>query len=582
MKKIVSGWLLALVMVLCVSGAFAELPANLEVIESGAFEGDEALQGVLTLPESVKNVESRAFAETGVHALIIPEGCESVAADVLAGGSAAYVTFSGVETIVDGDALADVAYVFGPEGSAVSTLPGFYASESLYVLDGFFYSMTQEEAIPLCPVNPIKEGSVVLPKLVDSLPVRSLDKLVLRGCEAALSVPSYLDVPEGMTATLYGAMTAKTPVSSVTECTAGDTVTWTTEVTGAYGEVSYIWLFDTDGSLSSIITAEPSIAWTPSKAGLCVATVTAVDSLDDRATAAAAGVTVGEPVPVYRALLVGNTYPGTDSELFGCDTDVYAMRNVLNLMAGTDYAVHLRLNLSASSIQSAIGTTFADARDCDISLFYFSGHGTSAGDLVGVGNSLVSVGALRNWLDQIPGTKIVILDCCFSGMMIGKSDAAASPASFNNAVISTFSAFTKANNLANNGYVVITACSKNQKSTSLYVGTVAFGAFTYGLCYGSGYDEWRQRYTSTLYADVNGDGAITLREAYDVALERVAYLSGLISSMDQSAQYYGDDDFVLWVRGSGSSSGDANDSEDTGSGSGSSGGGSSGEIWIPK
>ena len=544
MKKIISAFALLLCAMLCMT-AVAELPENLESIEASAFEGDTKLTGVLTLPDGVTSVGSRAFAGTGLHALIVPEGCTSLAADVLAGGSAAYVTLNGAETAVT--ALTDVPFVFAPEGGAASGASGFYAAETLVVQDGVFFSLTTGEAIPLCAVDSMAAGSeIVLTKLVGGEPLLALDTLVLRGCEGvSFSVPSYLLPPEGVSVSTYDAMTLTAPVADVSECTVGEDVTWMTQVSGAYGDVSYIWVFTVEGHASSLITAEPFVTWSPDHAGTCQVTVTAVDALGDRISASSAGVTVKEPVPVYRALLIGNTYPGTDSQLDGCDTDVYAMRNVLNSMDGTDFAVNLQLNLNASAMQSAIASTFAGARSCDVSLFYYSGHGTSAGSLVGVGNTSISVSNLRRYLDLIPGTKIVILDCCYSGMMIGKSNDAASPAAFNSAVISAFSSFNKDDNLANNGYIVLTACSKNQVSASLSDGVTSFGAFTYGLCYGSGYDEWKQQWLGSLPADTNGDGQITLGEAYSKAVERVNWLKTMVA-MEQVAQYYGDTSFVLW------------------------------------
>ena len=551
MKRYWLALLMAAAMVLCLSAA-AELPAGLEVIEAGAFEGDAALQGVLSLPDSVTEVDARAFAATGLHALIVPEGCQSLAEDVLADGNAAYVLLQGAQTVIDASAMTDVPCIFAPAGSAAADMTGFYATETLVAQGGLYYSLTEEEAIPLCAVSPM-EGSVTLPKLVEGQPLRQLDALTLRGMDgAALCVPSYLTIPEGMNATTYDAMTLSAPVPSVMECTVGDTVTWTTEVTGAYGDVSYIWLFDTDGVVSSIITAEPSVTWATTAQGLCIVRVTAVDALGDEAEARSPGVTVGEAVPKFRALLIGNTYPGTEDELGGCDTDVYAMRSMLRTMPGTGYTVTVLTNQNSAQIQSAIGTTFADARPCDISLFYFSGHGTSAGSLVGVGNSTVSVGALRAWLDEVPGTKIVIIDACYSGRMIGKSAGSLDPSAFNSAFIGGFSSYTKANNLANNGYIVLTACSMKQKSLSLTDDSagVSFGVFTYALCYGSGYDEWNQKALSTLPADANGDGAITLGEAHSTAVERVEWLNSLVEGnpITQNTQYYGDTTFILWSR----------------------------------
>lgn len=547
MKK---GWLLALLLVLCLSTAMAELPEQLTAIEESAFEGDAALKGVLYLPEMVETVGARAFAGTSIHGLVVPEGCRSVAADVLAQGNAAYVALDGADTAVS--ALTDVPYVFGPAGSAAAGVAGFYAHEDLAVADGFYFAIAQEEALPLCAVFPVTD-EVRLPKVLGDQPVRSLDALTLRGCEdGAVSVPSYLNIPEGMNVTTYDAMTLMPPVPSVTECTAGDAVTWTTEaVTGAYGDVNYIWHFNTNGMVYSDVSAEPTITWSTANQGLCVASVTAVDALGDRVKATAEGVTVGEPIPVYRALLIGNTYPGTPELLEGCDTDVYAMRSMLSSMTGMNYSVTTRLNVNASTIRSLITTTFADARSCDVSLFYFSGHGSSSGSLVGIGNTSVTVSDLRASLDAIPGTKIVIVDCCYSGNLIGKSTDASDPSAFTSAFVSGFSSFTKGDNLATNGYVVMTACSKSQVSQSVSDGVITFGAFTYGMCYGSGYDEWHQSFLSSMPADKDGNGAITIGEAYSVAVDRVALLMSLLPENErgnQAAQYYGDTSYVLWSK----------------------------------
>ena len=552
MKRVL---ILLLGMLLLTCTALAEMPAGLIDIEPEAFTGDEALTGVMTLPDTVRSVGSRAFAATGLHALIVPGGCLSLAGDALAGAQAAYVMLEGMDTAITGSTLTDVPYVFAPENSAFSGLEGFYAAETLCVSDGIFFSVGEEEALPLCAVAPLT-GEVILPKLVDGQPVRKLDTLVLQGCaDAAFLVPSYLELPAGMQGTTYASMSVSAPVADVTEINAGDPITWTTEALGAYGDVSYVWLFDVDGVVSSVITAEPTVTWTPMREGLCVATVTAVDALGDKAEASSEGVTVGPAIPVYRALLVGNTYPGTQDELAGCDTDVYAMRSMLGSMQGTDFSVTARINLTADEIQGAIASTFAGARPCDVSLFYFSGHGRTDGCMVGIGNSFISPGALRNWLDKIPGTKIVIIDCCYSGRMIGKAEGSASTSGFTSAFISSFSSFNKANNLANNGYIVMTACSMTQVSSSLTSvspdgSTVSFGAFTYGVCHGSGYDEWNSKALGYMPADTNGDGSVTLGEAYGYAVERVAWLNTLLPAdyqMEQSAQYYGDSSFVLWT-----------------------------------
>ena len=552
MKKL-GIFLMLLASLLMLTGAMAEvsLPDELIVVESGAFDGDVSLTGVLTLPAGVMNVASRAFSGTGLHALILPEGCAEVASDVLAGGTAAYVLLRGADTAIGGTALTGVPFVFGPAGGAASGVTGFYAVETLVTEGGLYYSVTDTQAIPLCAVDGTAiSGTVKVPKLVGGKPVRSLSTLNLTGCSGVtLSVPSYLTIPEGMTATTHENMTISSPVASAEEAVVGESVTWTTSVTGAYGAVSYIWNFDIDGAVYSEITSTPSITWKVPVQGSCVVAVTAVDAVNDSVSVRGAAVQIASATPVYRALLVGNVYSGNESmALDGCDTDVAAMRTMLGGMTGTPYTVSTHIDLTAAQITSAISSTFSGATARDVSLFYYSGHGTSAGALVGTDSYGVSVSSLRAALDAIPGTKIVIIDACYSGNMIGKSEGSASPSSFTSAFISGFSSYTKGDgDLASNGYIVMTACSKDQQSQSLSDGTISFGAFTYGVTYGGGYDEWNQTSLGSLPADTDGNKQITLGEAYSKAIERINWLKTMVE-MEQAAQYYGDSSFVLWSK----------------------------------
>lgn len=550
MKKI-SMLLLALLMAALLTPAMAiTLPEELETIESSAFEGDAGLTGRLILPDSVKTVGSRAFAGTGLHALAFPAGCESVAADVLADANAAYVVFQGTGTAISGTAMSGVDYVFGAAGSTASALSGFYDIDTINTVSGLVYSVTEEEALPLCAEDAGSlSGEVTLPKLVGGAPLRTLDQLVLTGCPSTLSfrVPAYLTIPEGLNAVPYETMFLSDVTCSVTETSAGKPITWATEITGAYGDVSYIWTFTVDVAAYSIITAEPTVTFMPPLEGQCSVTVVAIDAVGDRASAVSQAITVGPAVPVYRALLVGNTYEGTDNVLSGCDVDIASMKTMLSTMTGMPYAVTTRLNITADEMKGSIASTFAGASLYDVSLIYFSGHGTSSGALVGVGNSILNVSDLRSLLDTIPGTKVIIVDACYSGKMIAKSAGSLSPSAFNSAFISGFSSYKKSDdNLAANGYIVMTSCTSQQYSQSLSDGTIAFGAFTYGVCYGSGYDEWNQRALGNLPADTDGNGAITLGEAYSMANDRVDWLATLASGISQSAQYFGDTSFVLW------------------------------------
>lgn len=261
----------------------------------------------------------------------------------------------------------------------------------------------------------------------------------------------------------------------------------------------------------------------------------------------------------YRALLIGQTYPGTGNALPGPDVDANAMKAMLQTMTATPYSVSVRTNLTASGIISAIGSTFGSATEDDVSLFFYSGHGafseTSSylGALCGTDNDTVTVLQLKAALDKIPGAKIVILDSCHSGAHIGKSVTISSTgytavqnlsSAFNNSVIAAFSSVSRSN-LATDGYYVMTASHSSETSQSVsYDREKYVGLFTYAMLLGCGYDEWESSYLSSLYCDSNGDSKISLQEAYSYA-----YRNALEVNPEQNAQVYPTaSSFELWGR----------------------------------
>ncbi len=295
--------------------------------------------------------------------------------------------------------------------------------------------------------------------------------------------------------------------------------------------------------------------------------------------------TLQQTQPVYRALLIGNTYPGQSDYLPGCDNDTAAMATMLRRMTATPYTTRISNNLTDSGMISAIRSTFANATANDVSLFFYSGHGANAvgsdfhGALVGVNHTYLAVARLKEELDKIPGKKIVIVDSCHSGAMIGKGDAEITTAelnAFNSQVISIFSTsaiekedlvtveegvemFTRQplkiargeNDLANPGYYVITASHSTENSVS--VGTDQdqdgqtdkyFGLFTYALCRGSGWNMASDTVITTLEADRDSNNEITLYEAYVYAKAKA-----LVTNPNQTAQIYpANSGFVVWAK----------------------------------
>ena len=238
---------------------------------------------------------------------------------------------------------------------------------------------------------------------------------------------------------------------------------------------------------------------------------------------------------VYRALLIGQTYSGTNLVLYGPANDVKAMRFCLLEYGQTKYSVTVKTNLTASAILQAAASAFSSATENDVSLFYYSGHGQTDGSLVGSDESTISPAQLKAALDQIPGRKVIVVDACYSGQLISEEDSlllknaspaesAPDPASFTSAWMSVFSSRLRgAFNTGSGSYFVMTAAQPDEESQegSISSGTSQriMGLFSHGLCLGCGYDGITYRATS-LQADRNGDSAVSIQEAFTFASQK--------------------------------------------------------------
>ena len=270
----------------------------------------------------------------------------------------------------------------------------------------------------------------------------------------------------------------------------------------------------------------------------------------------------------YLALLIAQTYEASEglTMLHGPATDSTAMEAMLGGMSGTPYLVNRESNLTAAGIHSAVSTAFDHSETQDICLLYYSGHGYASsqnslrGALVGTDNELVTMSELRQLLDAVPSQKkILILDSCYSGSLISTTSGTQSSTgnrrklygtpsdleAINEAIIRTFS--TRSRSPAATGeYFILTAASSTEESKECYSQATRkyYGAFTFGLLYGSGYHETNDVFLSGMPADRNGDLAISLKEGYEFAL---SYASTLNASQHAQAYPTGSD-FPLWAK----------------------------------
>jgi hypothetical protein len=208
-----------------------------------------------------------------------------------------------------------------------------------------------------------------------------------------------------------------------------------------------------------------------------------------------------------------------------------------------------------SAILQGITNVFSEADYNDISYFYFSGHGiwenntsylcpTEASYYAPM-STYISIDELENALSVILGTKIVILDSCYSGGFIGKGKeeiivSREELESFNDEVINAFSQAQPKGLLATNQYKVLTACHYHQQCMGLAPTTPGdfdpFGVFTMALCESCGY-------SGSYPADTNLDNIVSLQEAYLYVKSYIQDLSNTYPylNIDQDVQVYPDD-----------------------------------------
>lgn len=130
----------------------------------------------------------------------------------------------------------------------------------------------------------------------------------------------------------------------------------------------------------------------------------------------------------YRALLIGEEgfYSETVTRNRG---DVLQMTEMLESVRGYHggrFAITQKYDLSANGVLTAIGDTFSEADDDDVSLFFIATHGdvdgdaadVTAGALMMVPSGMLTLKDLADALGSVPGKVIVILESCGSGAAV--------------------------------------------------------------------------------------------------------------------------------------------------------------------
>ena len=255
-----------------------------------------------------------------------------------------------------------------------------------------------------------------------------------------------------------------------------------------------------------------------------------------------------------RALLIGQTYKGVTSagivQLAG-DKSVQSMETVLGSVDGIlghTYSVTSLTDVSKAGWESAIRTTFAAADDNDVSLFYFFGHGNPTKQIFEETGAMVTVegggrtyevltSELAAWLDEVPGTVIVFLDCCGSGASILENGAVSAPdgaeaARFSELAVRAFAereaAAPNVGELRRGKYIVLTSTTYDKPGVADWDG----GKFTTAL---------KNGVIGSMPADANGDSKVSLHELY-------LYVSGAVDERQSPCEYPADSSYVIFTK----------------------------------
>ena len=259
-------------------------------------------------------------------------------------------------------------------------------------------------------------------------------------------------------------------------------------------------------------------------------------------------VEVVKPDPVYRALLVGIAAYADGRVRTGSVNTTQGVADALTQprFEKTNYLTDMRIDLTREKLVQALDEAFTGAAEGDVSLFYINCHGSTAAGIAYLelsDGSKMSARELEALLRKIPGTVIVVLDCCFSGAFIGRD---ARPDAFNHGVVSVFSAAAESaeNPFASDKYRVLVSSSMDQSSfrvassspvTENGMATVFARAFTEAL----GWDLVKDK-TGSIKADLDDNRQVTLHEAYLYTFRRCMYYltRSPASSARQSVQVW--------------------------------------------
>ena len=126
----------------------------------------------------------------------------------------------------------------------------------------------------------------------------------------------------------------------------------------------------------------------------------------------------------YWAVLVGiNDYPGSSNDVPFSINEILSFRNTL-LEGGNWLESHIQVltdgNATIDGVFNALKWLDENEDENDISIIYYAGHGSrnSSNEHLKIFDGYISDADLDAKLDDLEGSMVIILDCCYSGGFI--------------------------------------------------------------------------------------------------------------------------------------------------------------------
>ena len=269
-------------------------------------------------------------------------------------------------------------------------------------------------------------------------------------------------------------------------------------------------------------------------------------------------VYVEPAAPRYRALLTAEQLydPSVNKVRTGAINTVENLNAMLSTyeLDGQSYESQTLLDATRDELIAALHSAFAGAAPQDVSLFYITCHGYYANGMSYLqfrDGSLLSAVDLERELRGIPGTVVVLIDCCGSGGFLGR---AAALADFNRGVIAAFAGRNGGPVLNSSKYKVLTSALLEEDSYRLSFDedlseSAMATVFARALADGAGWNVARSR-RAAMRADADMDRSLSLQELYLYAARRVTWYLKLVGgSYHQNVQVWPvGDPFVLFGR----------------------------------